>query len=932
MGIRYKLLLAFLMVLSTTLVASAISYSAFIRLSDSVTDITRERVPEMASVTEMGKLGAELVSSMSLLAASTTHERRLELLQRNNEVENKLEALHQSNRNHSEHGDSHNDDTSSGELKNGLSELLVIHRSQMNALDSGVSGLIDTQLSMKAYLKNAVSLHYDVDQKLQMVIADQSSEFVALADKAFANNATLVDSMLNEHLGSMFNALRLKVQVADVTSTMLSSLNVNTGAKFEGDAKVMNPILKVMNLYREELNPKYISRIEVVDQQLNVLRAQMSVRNSIYTPPYRSIDNRTRGALADSIRTARSKIFKALDPAIDGSRAMFTMTGKRLNKSITKSLPSLMDSGTNRLVNLIQLRAEMNTIAGVLAQIPDADTRSLKALGERFRAAENVVNEIIPNIYQVSQFEVISVPVLQLLDSSVDKDGIFELRNSSLTLEEKVKSITTDLSKTQSDMIEHLVEDVKSIKEATYEAGDQVLSLISQSIWMLVFVSLASIVFTALVYWFLVSKNIIDRLLQTIEALRSLANGNYDVSVPTDGRDELSLLSNTVDIFRNNALESQALSDKQEELEKQRIEQQAKQQELKLQNQKNEVERLQREQEIFQKQQVEAEVLQHNVDELLIAVSAAAEGNLNHPFDLGGDDPAGQMAKALAKLLAAFRNSMSQISDNASRLSTASSSLNELSIDINDMAVSSSSSANEAASLATNVEDSVNKVVSSTAQMNTSMSGISESTAEAEHVAQQAVQLAKTTDGTIRKLAESSAGIGSVIKVITSIAEQTNLLALNATIEAARAGDAGKGFAVVANEVKELAKETAKATEQIETRISEIQSDTSSAVNAMEDIGMIIEKINATQTTITTEIEAQKNISHDISEAIFTTSSGTESITKVINVVSVKASSSQDASEQINKAATGLSDVSTQLQELVSRFTIGKNHDVTVHK
>jgi len=120
----------------------------------------------------------------------------------------------------------------------------------------------------------------------------------------------------------------------------------------------------------------------------------------------------------------------------------------------------------------------------------------------------------------------------------------------------------------------------------------------------------------------------------------------------------------------------------------------------------------------------------------------------------------------------------------------------------------------------------------------------------------------------VRQLAESSGKISEVTKVITSIAEQTNLLALNATIEAARAGDAGKGFAVVANEVKELAKETAKATENIEGIIASIQADTENAVGAISEIGGTIDQINSIQTTISHAIEEQIGSTSEISRSV----------------------------------------------------------------
>ena len=140
-------------------------------------------------------------------------------------------------------------------------------------------------------------------------------------------------------------------------------------------------------------------------------------------------------------------------------------------------------------------------------------------------------------------------------------------------------------------------------------------------------------------------------------------------------------------------------------------------------------------------------------------------------------------------------------------------------------------------------------VASGTEEMTASIREIAKNAQDAAGVAASAVQVADQTNATVAKLGESSAQIGDVIKSITSIAEQTNLLALNATIEAARAGEAGKGFAVVANEVKDLAQETANATEDISHRVEQIQIDTEAAVSAISEISAIIARINDTQST-----------------------------------------------------------------------------------
>lgn len=166
------------------------------------------------------------------------------------------------------------------------------------------------------------------------------------------------------------------------------------------------------------------------------------------------------------------------------------------------------------------------------------------------------------------------------------------------------------------------------------------------------------------------------------------------------------------------------------------------------------------------------------------------------------------------------------------------------------------------------LSQSSERVQTSTEQMTISITEISRNATESARVASSAVELATSTNTIVSSLGESSAKIGQVLKVITTIAQQTNLLALNATIEAARAGEAGKGFAVVANEVKELAKETAKATEDIGRRIEAIQNDANNAVDAIGKIGAVIDQIHDISNTIAGAVEEQTAVTNEIGRSM----------------------------------------------------------------
>jgi methyl-accepting chemotaxis protein len=170
------------------------------------------------------------------------------------------------------------------------------------------------------------------------------------------------------------------------------------------------------------------------------------------------------------------------------------------------------------------------------------------------------------------------------------------------------------------------------------------------------------------------------------------------------------------------------------------------------------------------------------------------------------------------------------------------------------------------------------------------------------------------------ELGESSRQIGDVVKVITSIAEQTNLLALNATIEAARAGEAGKGFAVVANEVKDLAQETGRATEDISARVDAIQLRTSQAVDAIGEIAAVIARINDYQTTIASAVEEQTATTAEMGRNVAQAATGTAEITNGIRQVAATAHTTTEAVSRTRSAADNLTRLAGELQDAVSQF------------
>jgi methyl-accepting chemotaxis protein len=324
--------------------------------------------------------------------------------------------------------------------------------------------------------------------------------------------------------------------------------------------------------------------------------------------------------------------------------------------------------------------------------------------------------------------------------------------------------------------------------------------------------------------------------------------------------------------------------------------------------------------EAAERERHQAEELRVKVETILDVVNAASRGDLTREMTVKGADSIGQMGEGLTTFFANLRGNVARIAQTAQTLASASQELTAVSQQMAAGAEETATQANVASAAAEEVSKNVTTVSTAAEEMGASIKEIAKNANEAAKVATAAVKVADKTNATVAKLGESSAEIGNVIKVITSIAQQTNLLALNATIEAARAGEAGKGFAVVANEVKELAKQTARATEDISRKIEAIQGDTKGAVEAIAQIGKIINQINDIQNTIASAVEEQTATTGEISRNVSEAAKGSNEIAQNITGVAQAARSTTEGASNTKGSADELSRIAMDLQKLVAQF------------
>jgi len=315
-------------------------------------------------------------------------------------------------------------------------------------------------------------------------------------------------------------------------------------------------------------------------------------------------------------------------------------------------------------------------------------------------------------------------------------------------------------------------------------------------------------------------------------------------------------------------------------------------------------------------------VLTRPLDHLIRYAELVSAGDISQDVPVTGRDEMGRLAAAFNGMLQGLRGIIGNVKENVGVVTDASRQLLDMSRSMGERSEIASKDAAQASETSRLASENIQTIAASVRDFSIASQEIATNVTQAATISNQAKCRMDDSGGYIQKLGLNSQEIGKATRLIVEIAEQTNLLALNATIEAARAGEAGKGFAVVANEVKELAKQTAQAAEEISSMVQVIQEDSSRTVDAIGSVSAIIDQLNDIDNTIASAVEEQTATVGEITGNIDNAAVGTSEVSKVVHEVAVGSEETAKIAAATREQAIRLAGLADQMRDVIGAFRV----------
>ncbi|MFT6557371.1 methyl-accepting chemotaxis protein [Sneathiella sp.] len=584
----------------------------------------------------------------------------------------------------------------------------------------------------------------------------------------------------------------------------------------------------------------------------------------------------------DTVTSLEQEIQGLVEPVINAETSALGMSSQMLSaagdiQKVKAGMRKILSRDVRLIQRLIQFSADANAVVSSLYRA--ANQQSPEEVEER-KAEFLLTGAKLKTIAFLPKFkgkDELRKATNSLYELGNRDDSIFALRKNYLSTVAEIRAAENQAA-TLATALEYVVEDLVAATEAnSIEAVAKANVAIERNSNLLIGIAVLSVVIALLIAWLYVGRNLMRRLNQFVADMRSIADGNLDTEVSVSGNDEIAVMGHALVGFRDNAKEAEIVRANAE-----------------AERQKREADKAQAEREAAEAEkraQVEKERLEQEAEQ-----TKRAEMN-----QLADD----------------FEGSVKHLVES---FAVATSNMNDTSRNMSEAADETSSRSQTVASASDLASSSVHSVASATEELSASISEISRQVSQAASIAGEAVSEAERTNVMVTSLNDAAAKIGDVVGLINDIAGQTNLLALNATIEAARAGDAGKGFAVVASEVKNLATQTAKATEEISGQIRAVQEETTNAVGAIGGISSTIGRINEIATTIASAVDEQGAATGEISRSVQQAAQSTQEVSHNIGSVSQAAQTTGQSASQVQDVATELSREVNSLDSEVQRF------------